>query len=438
MIMQLINYFIGSFFISVATYYVAVKIRNIKFELFNINVIIYLLLESLLLMLLYVFIFNNVFRISFNVLVLMLFYKIIFKDSIIRNIVISFFTFSMVIVSEICIVIIFKNFMIFSSNYSQQSLYMTLYTNLIVSLLLVFLINIKHILCIFRKMTSNDFINKFYSIVLIICCFSICLSSLLYYIFFEINPLNSFFITFILSICYIIIPIIILKEKIENEKLKIKYDIVLKNIDEYEDNLNEQRIKNHENKNMLISIRSMIEKNDENTINFINQILKDNRFVEEQGILAMTKNIPVGGLQGLIYQKFVIINNKKIKWFLNIDKKLKKSIFKNLPLETIKNICMIIGVFLDNAIEEVETQNNPLIGLDIYMDKLNIFVEVSNSYNNISDIVLFDKKGFSTKSNGHGYGLSLVKELLERDKHLINKRIINGNIFTQKLIIKKF
>lgn len=436
MIGKLVEYFVGSFFISIATYYVAIKITERKFELFKWNVLRWVLLETLIFIFLYVWNFSNIFRIAFNIIIMTIFHKIIFKDSILKNMIISFFSFSIIALLELLFMVIINYFPGLVVYVKDDRFFMTIYSNIFISTFLILIVNIRTFLLSFRKIINGNIPDNGYEIVFVIFGFSMCLSTLIGYIFFDINPLNSLFIVFILMLCYISFPLLILKERIEKERIKFEYNSALKNIKDYEYSLDKQRMRNHENRNMLISIRSMIEKKDVDTINFINQLLNDNRLEENQDILALTNNIPLGGLQGLIYQKMLIMNNKKIKFIINVDKQIKKSSFKKLSIKTIKNICMIIGVFLDNAIEEVENKSKKFIGIKLYQENSLIIIEISNNYFNIDNINLFDKKRFTTKNDGHGFGLSLVQEIIGKDNNLKNEKTIIGNVFVQKLIIK--
>lgn len=47
-----------------------------------------------------------------------------------------------------------------------------------------------------------------------------------------------------------------------------------------------------------------------------------------------------------------------------------------------------------------------------------------------------DNPGYTTKENGHGYGLSLVREIIESNDRLSSEREIKDNIFKQILKIK--
>ena len=57
----------------------------------------------------------------------------------------------------------------------------------------------------------------------------------------------------------------------------------------------------------------------------------------------------------------------------------------------------------------------------------------------VNDILFFEKMdnpGYTTKENGHGYGLSLAREIIESNDRLSSEREIKDNIFKQILKIK--
>ncbi len=65
-----------------------------------------------------------------------------------------------------------------------------------------------------------------------------------------------------------------------------------------------------------------------------------------------------------------------------------------------------------------------------------IMVKFSNNYiGNIDTNKIFDN-GYTTKGRGHGYGLSLVRDIVKNNTILENKTEISKNIFSQIIIIK--
>ena len=129
------------------------------------------------------------------------------------------------------------------------------------------------------------------------------------------------------------------------------------------------------------------------------------------------------------------MKNNKIKYNLKIDKKLGVKQFKKISTKTMTDVCQIIGVFLDNAIEEVKNINDGSIMINMYLTE-EINIEIINSIGKYFDVNKIDKTGYTTKEGVHGYGLTLVNRILKDNKLLKNEREINEKTFKQKLIIK--
>ena len=202
--------------------------------------------------------------------------------------------------------------------------------------------------------------------------------------------------------------------------------------------LDYQRINNHEDKNQLLVIKSMVEKKNEKLIEYINEIIKEKR--EDNEILfSKTKRIPSGGLQGLIYQKMLLMQDNNIEVILDVSKNIRKIDFSNISSKMNYDICRIVGVILDNAIEETIkfNKNEREIVISMYVYDEYFYIEVSNRIKENIDINKIYDKSYTTKENGHGYGLSLLNKIVSENDKIINNIRIMNNIFTQIVKIKK-
>ena len=74
--------------------------------------------------------------------------------------------------------------------------------------------------------------------------------------------------------------------------------------------------------------------------------------------------------------------------------------------------------------------------MNIYIEDKQLFIEISNSFNGIIDFEKLNESGYTTKSDGHGYGLALAREIIKNNNKLESETEVNGNIFTQRLKIK--
>ena len=317
----------------------------------------------------------------------------------------------------------------------------TLLSNIIIVLLILVLINFKPItnLCTNIIKKSENISDKKIFIILIILMTIINL--LLFTVYYQIDLIYLICINwaFIIFITYITFKFIDEKNKLliqTNRTLQYKAenDALINNLHEYEKLADQHRMLNHENKNQLLAIKQMINNNEDGVISYIDKLLKT-KVPDDQSLLANTKRIPSGGLQGIIYQKMLIIKKAKIKHSLNISRELKNLDFKKLDIDTNVDVCKIVGVFLDNAIEEVKGLRERMIGVDLYVEDDKLCISVSNTFGKNKDFSKIDEVGYTTKSDGHGYGLSLVREILSKNERLENTRAVTGKFFTQVIKI---
>ena len=99
-------------------------------------------------------------------------------------------------------------------------------------------------------------------------------------------------------------------------------------------------------------------------------------------------------------------------------------------------ICKIIGVFIDNSIEAVKSLEEKNINIELYIKNKNLCIKVSNNYKGNIDISKISDEGYTTKGKGHGYGLSLVNNIVKNNNLFENRTEISKNVFSQILIIK--
>ena len=253
---------------------------------------------------------------------------------------------------------------------------------------------------------------------------------IIYLVYFKVNFFFTLLCDIFILVFYFIIVLKLFKEKSKAEHLQLGYNILLNNLKEYEKMLDYQRVANHENKNQLLVIKGMLKKKEKNIDKYIDSIITDVR--EDNEILyGQTAKIPSGGLRGLVYYKTLIMKEKNINVEMDIDNKIRKVDFESLDSIILKDLCKIVGVILDNAIEAVELLDDRYIRIDMESDDSMMVIKVSNNFEGDIDLTNMDEKGYTTKSQGHGYGLSLVRELVTKHSEFSNRKKIDSKIFTQ-------
>lgn len=409
------------------------KINNIDCKLSKINFII-ILIASLFASFSIV-LSDPSLRFIVNIIIVLILYKILFNLSLSKTAITTCLMYIIVIASEMVYTIIFKllkiDFTIFQNNFIG-----IIVINLLILILICLILKNKFINNLFSnivKWCSNSRVVK----VVLICIIAEITMFFLIYQNYSIEKTKAYFFIndiFFIGIFWFIIGYF--KQKTDNNKLLYDYDQLLEYSKEYEKEVVEKSKKQHEHRNQLVIIKSMIIQNDKGTVDYINGLLKEPSGNKDFRLINKLSYIYSNGLKGLIYYKIKEMRKKKINVSVDIseqinDKKLWKICDNNL-----KDISRCLGVYIDNAIEAASISNDKMLMIEILKDEDNIVFIISNTFNGELDISKFDKEGYSSKGKNRGYGLSLVKEIIDNNSFLIQEREIIGEYYIQKLYIK--
>lgn len=234
-------------------------------------------------------------------------------------------------------------------------------------------------------------------------------------------------------IIFIILAIIFFREKYERVKLINKYDQLFEYVQTFENWLDNESMNNHESKNQLATLREMV-KHNKKAIEYIDNIIKETINTESKNTIKL-KNIPKGGLKGLLYYKITIAENNKITLFVDVSNKVEPKLLK-LTADENKMLCRLVGIFFDNAIEAAKDSDKKIISCEIYTSGENITIAISNTFFGSLELNRLSQNGYSTKGKGRGKGLYLAKKFSKSyDTFTLENRIIN-EYYVQKIIIK--
>lgn len=317
----------------------------------------------------------------------------------------------------------------------QQEFYATFFSSFITSSLMILFISIKQIRTIFKRILQKleETKNKIYIFLILITLLIFSIIACLFYL--KLDLLILLFFNMILMFCYIFIVMLVFKERNDKILIQSQYIKTSKNLDLYENSINKLRESNHENTNNLIVLKGMLKQKNVQATEYIDSLLCEN-FQDDKELMNLTLRIPLDGIQNLVYQKLLKMKQLKIQYFINISKTVKKDSLLSITKEQNRNLCTIVGIFLDNAIQEVEPLKRKEIYIEAYIEKHKFFFNISNNYNKIIDFSNIKKEGYSTKGVDRGYGLSIVEKILQQDKSMHNVTSIIGDVFLQSLYIK--
>ncbi len=311
-----------------------------------------------------------------------------------------------------------------------------IFFNLVISLLILIITKLK----ISRKLYSglNELVNnishKSILLVILMSFIIICVMFYVVYKFYYSNQLAVYITIVVMLILYTLITLVILRTNVNYEKIKSKYTLSVENLKSYEQMLDQYRISNHENKNQLLLVRNLSK--DKKVKEYIDKLI-DNKEKDDANVYNTLKRIPDSSIRAVIYSKILFMNNKKISYSIKIDRDLSSKDFATIPSNISLDICNILSIFMDNAIDEVD--NSKIKQVLIEFAKLSdgrIEVAISNVCDRDIDFNKIYGMGYSTKGGEHGYGLSIVKNTVESSSGVLENKTekING-IFVQHLYI---
>lgn len=412
-----------------------ILLENEKIKLNTKNII--LIIIAIVLYAIVAGILNGILKTLIICLIYTIIYRNLFKINYAKAILLAFENIILLIIPDLFILL----FSVFILNIDSGIFY-NIFTQTIVSTLLVniMLIILAYILRKPLRKISNIKIdnNKAIIIYLIISLFSILVVFYTEYSNVNTSTTKELILGIIVIISFVLILFSLIKQKLENMKLVVKYDKLLEFIKTYEKELDEQKTLRHESKNQLITVRDKIIHKDKEVpvMEYLNNIIAEHVKGENEKYTSF-QYLPANGIKGLFYYKAREAEDYGIKTSINVSPKVENSHLFKLDTNDSKDLCRIIGVYLDNAIEASKESDKKMLGIEIYKRNSDIEMIISNTYNGVIDIDNIGKRKYTTKGKNHGYGLILVNKIIEKNKRYETKKVITEELYEQRIIIKK-
>ena len=139
------------------------------------------------------------------------------------------------------------------------------------------------------------------------------------------------------------------------------------------------------------------------------------------------KNIKPMELKGFLYEKLLLVFAKNIEVQVNIAENL------NVKYKDMEDLVRILGIFLDNAIEETESIEDGKIQIVIKKTVKGVIFRIENNCNCLPEISVLTQKGYSTKGEGRGNGLHWVEQLLEKHSDMFHELTVEEEKVVQVL-----
>lgn len=222
--------------------------------------------------------------------------------------------------------------------------------------------------------------------------------------------------------------------KIEAEKRQLEYNIHQRYIEDLKNQYQGIREFRHDYVNLLTSIEYYIENDEFEALKtFFKTSVQKTKNLAGTDILHADELNKIDSLdiKSILTMKLLAAQEKN----LNVQIEADEGIRLNQKVDSVLLI-RILGILLDNAIEEVETIEGGKLLIGIFSVKGDtIFVIENTARQKIEPMQVLKQKGFSTKGEGRGLGLSNIDELTAMEPNILLETIISEQRFIQKVIV---
>ena len=428
MLEVLVRLFCG-LILTLTGYYIICKIIYKEVKAINRSQMLLMLILALISTVLYPIKYSIVYSLSIFFLNVII-YRVIFKINLEKSIISCGLLMIILFLADILSSLIFMSR--FEIAEIRTSLIIIIFCNIVVSLISIGIVNITKLRDQLNKFYSNIIQTKYTSNIIFIVLIIVDFSYLLYNIgksdFFN----KQYTLNFLAMIIFIMVTYIFIQNRNEYKNLENKYDMLFSYTQTFEDWIEKEQLNRHEYKNQLAVLRCLTK--EKKVKEKIDEILEDNINIEGQAVTNL-KNLPKGGIKGLMYYKAAIAQKHKIN--LTTDVSIEsKGILTKLSEKEIRIICKLIGIYFDNAIEAATESKKKNVTVEIYelKDKVNfVFSNTFKKHKNMKDR---NKKGVSSKGEGRGNGLYFASKLIKENPWITDRQEIIDNYYIQEISIK--
>jgi two-component system sensor histidine kinase AgrC len=271
---------------------------------------------------------------------------------------------------------------------------------------------------------------KTITFTLIITTFTIAVN--IWFIFYNIKVYTSIIPFIIVSVLVLIYCIYIIfnlnvsyrleRQSIELEQQKFYNESIEKALD------NLKRFKHGYNNNLNILYCFAKSGDGEKLLDYFNEVMGINDKLNDTAAF----NIKNAALYGIISSKVQYAEELSVEFKIIADSEIME--IKNIRMP---ELCELIGIFLDNAIEAAAESEDKIAIISITQDEEYISILIKNSYKETPDLDNIFGKSFSTKGDGRGMGLFIARNIIKNNKYVLNNTYLDKDMLCQELIIRK-
>lgn len=359
-------------------------------------------------------------------------YKFIFNLELSKSILLMGLVFAFYFVADALVTLFLLNF--FTTEQIRENPIIFLLSNLTVTAIVISLVSINPLRNKLGLFVQKIEKHKYYDTIVFIALVILVFSFIVYNIINAATLSKSYFIDVAIMCIFFALAFIFINDKLKKDKLNDEYNKLMEYVENFEAWIEDEQLNKHEYKNQLAVIRAMAS-NNKKQINYIDNILKEDLYVEDFWANEI-KYLPSGGIKGLLYYKLILTKKENIDVCLSVGRD-SSDLIKNVNNEELKIISTVLGIYLDNAIEASKESLTKALSIEIYPINSKLIIVISNTFRGNIDIKKMNKKGYTTKGKGHGKGLYLANKIIKKTPILKSENSLINNFYVQKLIIQK-
>ena len=213
---------------------------------------------------------------------------------------------------------------------------------------------------------------------------------------------------FVIIGCWLFMRLLLRQAKIEREQTN-QANLAMYT-DQLEKNYNEVRQFRHDIKNALLALEIRIDESDDALLiadvhALMQQYHFDAIFSSEIGRFANINNTYI---KGIIFSKYVAAQKQGISFTVEVSDDLFDS------QQHYFNELRILGILLDNALEAAIDVNQARVVVSIFRESGRLIYLVKNRIETPVNIAKIWQRGYSTKGDNRGLGLTTVREIVNQ------------------------
>lgn len=195
--------------------------------------------------------------------------------------------------------------------------------------------------------------------------------------------------------------------------------------------INEFRRLKHSHANIIYGFYGYIQEEDLPGLKaYYSEVADDTKKKDSSQLLALQK-IEVYALFGLLWNKINEAESRGIEVGIRVTDEIHEAGMK------LTDLCEVLGNYLDNAIDAAAESEIKKMNVNLTDDGGYLTISVENTYEGTLDVKEIQRKGYSTKGNGRGFGLEITNQVLFKYPNILHNTFAENGIFKQELVIKK-